>query len=101
MSANATGMKARSQAAQKGQKLKVGPNGTPNFLCFHIFIALPIPSQMFIIKADDDDDADIDDDEDSDDDNIRPSWATVANSIDLRPFLAESSAHIVGPIKFT
>ena len=56
---------------------------------------------MFIIKSDDDDDADIDDDEDSDDDNIRPSWATVANSIDFRPFLAESSAHVVGPIKFT
>ena len=54
---------------------------------------------------DDDDDGDYsdddDDDEDSDDDNIRPSWATVANSIDLRPFLAESSTHIVGPIKFT
>ena len=52
--------------------------------------------------SDDGDDDDYsDDDKDSDDDNIRPSWATVANSIDLRPFLAESSAHIVGPIKFT
>ena len=42
-----------------------------------------------------------DDHDDGDDDNIRRSWATVANSIDFRPFLAESSAHIVGPIKFT
>ena len=50
---------------------------------------------------DDDDDDDGDDHDDGDDDNIRRSWATVANSIDFRPFLAESSAHIVGPIKFT
>ena len=39
---------------------------------------------------------DADDDANYDDDNIRRSWATVANSIDFRPFLAESSAHVVG-----
>ena len=53
-----------------------------------------------IIRANDDN-MDDNDDDNSDDDNIRPSWATVANSIDFRPFLAESSAHVVGPIKFT